>query len=150
MAIINRDLDPTQQRDVYTTNVSITASGVSAGIANPVLATGITYPLMTVPYPAQLVAAEEAAWGASGTPVHSLWIYRFAGGFTSIAVGQTLTVTAFGTSGALGYSLFGASWLLQTGDQIALYTQGSASAVASTTITVVIKALQDYKTEFGV
>ena len=151
MAIINRDCDATQQRDVYTANVTGTASGISAGIMNPVVATGITYPLMTVPYPSQLVAAQSAVWGLSGAASHSLWIYRFAGGLTTIPVGQSLAVTAYGTSGSQGFSLFAAAtYLLQAGDQIVLYTQVANTAVDKTTVTLVTKKLQDYVTCFGV
>jgi hypothetical protein len=151
MAIVNRDLDSSQQRETYQCYVSGSASGISAGIVNPGVATGLTFPLCNIGFPAQLVAADCAAYGLSGTPVHSLWIYRFAGGFTSIAVGQTLTITAFGTSGVLGFSLFAATTFpLQSGDQLVLYTQGSNTAVANTTVTLVVKALQDIKTNFGV
>lgn len=150
MAICNRDLDPSQQRETFTAVLDRTPSGVSAGILNPGLATGQTYRVCTIPYPSTLVAAQNAVWGLSGTPVHSLWIYRFAGGFTSIAVGQTMAPTAFGTSGSLGFSLFAASYGLLAGDQLVLYTQGANSAVAESTVTCVVKALQDIKTHFGV
>lgn len=151
MAIVNRDLAPSQQCQEYQMRVAATASAVSAGIANPVVATGNTYVLCNIPYPSQLVSANLGAYGLSGSPVHSLWIYRFAGGFTSIAVGQTITVTGFGTSGVIGMSLFAAqTFLLQAGDQLALYTQGANTAVDSVVVTCVIKALQDIKSEFGV
>lgn len=152
MALLNRDKDQSEQREVYNCNLNsvVSAIAASAGLVNIGVGTGLTFPLCTIPFPAQLMAVEEAAWGLSGAPVHSWWIYRFAGGFTSIAVGQTWTVTAYGTSGAWGQSLFGASWLLQTGDQVVLYTQGANTAVASSQHTVVVKALQDIKTDFGV
>lgn len=150
MALVNRDKDTTEQREVFTAVLTSTPSGISAGIDSPGLATGSTLRICTIPYPASLVAAQNAVWGLSGTPVHSLWIYRFAGGFTSIAVGQTMAPTAFGTSGTLGFSLFGASWNLLSGDQLVLYTQGANSAVAEATVTCVVRALQDIKSHFGV
>lgn len=153
MALANRDKDVTEQRATFNAAIFGTASGISAGITNPGIATGITFPLCTIPYPSTLDVAESVVWGLSGTPVHSLWIYRFAGGFTSIACGQTLTVTAFGTSGAQGYSLIAgnaSTFPLLAGDQIVLYALGSGAAVASAQISLVIKATQDFKSHFGV
>lgn len=150
MALVNRDKDVTEQINVWNKIVDATPSSISAGISNPGVATGNTYVLMTVPYPAQLMAAGSASYGTSGSPVHSLWIYRFAGGFTSIAVGQTLAVTAFGTSGYQGFSIFaGVSYPLQAGDQLVLYTQASNAAVAVTSVGLAVKALQDIKSYFG-
>lgn len=153
MAIVNRDLDPSQQRSGVGINVVLTGpsfSGVSAGITAPGVATGLTFPLCSISNQSQLMAAANSSYGVSGSPVHSLWIYRFAGGFTSIAVGQTLAITAYGTSGVQGWSLFGASNLLQSGDQLVLYTQGSGAATATTCVNLVVRQLQDIVTNFGV
>lgn len=150
MAIVNRDLDPSQQRWTFQQMINSTASGISVGFMNPGIATGFTYVICNIPCSSQLVAADESVYGLSGAPVHSLWIYRFAGGFTAIAIGQSQAATAFGTSGIQGFSLFGASWLLQAGDQLVLYTQGANTAVAAATVTCVVKALQDIRTDFGV
>lgn len=150
MSIVNRDLNSTQQRECFQANLTSTYAGTSAGIVDPGVLAGFTYPIFTVPYPASLQVAEEVVWGLSGSPVHSLWIYRFAGGFTSIQVGASLAITAYGTSGALGVSLYaGISYPLMTGDQVVLYAQGSGSAVAEATVTCVIQCLQDYKSYFG-
>lgn len=151
MALVNRDKDQSEQREVYQTILKTTASGISAGIANPGVATGTTSVLCQIPYPSTLTAVEESVWGLSGTPTHSLWIYRFAGGFTSIQIGASLNPTAFGTSGALAHSLYAAATFpLQTGDLLALYALGTNAAVAEADVTVVIRALQDIKTDFGV
>lgn len=149
MALVNRDKDSSEQISVWHRTIESTASGVSATIMNPGVPTGQTYVLMNVACPSQVSAASVAAYGLSGSPVVSLWVYRFAGGFTSFAIGQTLTVTAFGTSGALGVSLFGASNLLQTGDQLAVYTQVSNTAMTAVTVSVALKALQDIRSSFG-
>lgn len=151
MPIVNRDLDASQARETYTTVLNATASSISAGILNPVVGTGATFVVANIGFPCSLVAAAEAAYTLSGTPVHSLWIYRFAGGFTSIAIGQTMSVTAFSTSGMQGFSLFGAvTYPLLSGDQLVLYAQGANTACLTTTVTTVVKALQDIKTNFGV
>lgn len=151
MPIVNRDLDTTQQRDVFQCLVNGSASGISAGIQNPGVATGLTFPLATISRPGSLVAAEVAAWGISGTPSHSLWVYRFAGGFTAIQVGASIAPTAFGTSGALGYSILPAatSYPLATGDQLVLATAGSNAAFGQVTMTLVVRSLQDIKSDFG-
>lgn len=151
MAIVNRDLDTTQQRESYCASLVSSPSGISAGIQNPGVATGLTFPLCNIPYPASLVSVAESVYGLSGTPTHSLWIYRFAGGFTSIQVGASLNPTAFGTSGVLSHSLYAASTFpLLAGDQIVVATLGTNAAVARADFTVVIRCLQDYKTYFGV
>lgn len=151
MPIINRDLDQSQQKECYAVVLNGTPSGVSAGVMNPGLATAQTFVVCNIPYPATLVNIEESVYGLSGTPTHSFWIYRFAGGFTSIQVGASYNVTAFGTSGVLAHSLYGAAtYPLLAGDQIALYALGTNAAVASAQVNVVIKALQDYKSYFGV
>lgn len=153
MAIVNRDLDPSQQSIVVEQTVyGGVAVSASLGLFTPGVATGRTYVIAEVPGPMQLVAAQAAAFGVSGSPAHSLWVYRFSGGFTSLgAIGQTLAVQGYGTSGAQAFSLFaGTSILLQAGDLIALYTQGSNAAVDSVTVSLVLKATQDIKTSFGV
>lgn len=140
MAIVNRDLDPSQQRDIY-----------NCPLVNTI--TGQTYNLCLVPYPGQIVAAQQAVNGLSGAPNHSLWIQRFipGTGLTSINIGNSLVATTFGTSGSQGFSLPGAvTYPLQTNDVIMLSTAAANTAATSSTITLVIKALQDIKTVFGV
>jgi hypothetical protein len=153
MALVNRDKDQSEQREFVTAVIDRTASGVSAGIMNPVVATGITYPFANVPYPASLVAIDQVTYGTSGAPAHSVWCYRFAGGFTAFPVGTTIAATNFGTSGIQGYTLIAGSAAtlpLLAGDQLVLYTQGANTAAATVQVTAVLKALQDIKTHFGV
>ncbi len=143
MAIVNRDLDYTEQRHV-----------VSVALANT--STGVTYPVMVVPFPSKIVACYEGALGLSGSPVHSLWLQRFVvgAGLTSIVLGSTIPVAAIGTSGTAlqGFTVLasGVTYPLQAGDTIALYTQGANAGTVETTVTVVIQALQDIRTAFGV
>ncbi len=152
MAIVNRDLDVSQQRTIFTTRLATTPSGVSAGVANPGVLTGNTFPLFTATAPGQLIAAAAACWGISGAPNHSLWLYRFAGGFTSIQIGNSIAPTAFGTSGVVSHSLMPAStsFGLLAGDQVVLSTAGANTAFAEVMMTCVVKNLQDIKTDFGV
>ena len=139
MAIVNRDLFSTQQREVTSETVSTV--------------TGQTYGLYIVPFPSQLIAAQNASIGLSGAPVHSLWIQRFivGTGVTSIPVGNSQVITTFGTSGAIGFSLAGAgvTYPLQTGDLLTLSTAAANTATTATTVTMVIQCLQDIKSHFG-
>lgn len=140
MAIINRDLDSSQQRDVYQATIAPTS-------------TGLTYLLAQVAFPAQLVAMSQAAVGLSGAPNHSIWLNRFiaGAGITTMIFGNSIVVTANGTSGPQGFSLpTAASFLLQAGDVLLLSTAAANTNAASVTVTTVVRALQDYKTTFGV
>lgn len=151
MAIVNRDKNVTEQIVDFSVVVNTSTSGISAGIANPGVATATTFVLMTVPYPAQLVDAGVGYFGLSGSPSHNLWVFRFAGGFTSIQIGASLAVSAFGTSGYQAFSILPAatSFPLQTGDLIALQTVGANTAVAQATVTLCLQALQDIKQHFN-
>lgn len=140
MAIVNRDLDSSQQRETYVSTIAPTA-------------TGLTYLLAVVPFPAQLIAVQQTAVGLSGAPNHSLWLNRFVvgSGITTMIFGNSIVVTANGTSGPQGFSLAtAASFLLQAGDVLLLSTAAANTAAASVAVTTVVKALQDYKTSFGV
>lgn len=139
MAIVNRDKDASEQRDIYNATLNGTI-------------TGQTYALCVVPYPGQLVAAAQAVNGLSGSPNHSLWVQRMivGTGITTFSIGNSLVATTFGTSGAQGFSLpNGPSYLLQTNDIITLSTAAANTAATSVAVTLVIKALQDIKTHFG-
>jgi hypothetical protein len=140
MAICNRDLDVSQQRQEYQATIAPTA-------------TGLTYLLAVVPYPARLVAMAQGAVGLSGAPNHSIWLNRFVvgSGITTISFGNSLVTTAMGTSGIQSFSLpLASTFPLQAGDVLLLSTAASNTSAASVCVTTVIQALQDYKTEFGV
>ncbi len=151
MAIVNRDKDVTEQIVDFGVIVNSTPSAISAGVVNPGMSTANTFVLFCVPYPAQLVNAGVGYFGLSGAPSHNLWVYRFAGGFTSIQIAASLAVSAFGTSGYQAFSILPAatSFPLQTGDLIALSALTANTAVAQATITLCLKALQDIKQHFN-
>lgn len=140
MAIVNRDLDSSQQRDFYT-----------APLTNTI--TGQTYPLLVVAYPSQLVAAMQTVTGLSGAPNHSLWLQRFVvgAGVTSIALGASMASVAFATSGGQTFTLAsGVTFQLQAGDLIVLSTAAANTATTTTVVSLAIRALQDIKSAFGV
>lgn len=144
MAIINRDLDASQQKDV----LQFAAPG---GVA-----TGVTLQCVAVPYPATLQAIQVSAVGISGSPTYGFGIGRFiaGAGYTFIVGGATtITARAVGTSGPVAASLAasGSTLLsLQSGDVLCLLSAGANSAVAQLNVSFVVQALQDYKTMFGV
>ena len=140
MAIVNRDLDSSEQKRV----VNIKLGGT---------VTGSTYLLHVVPSQSRLVAAVQAAEGISGSPVHSLWLYRFnaGAGLTNIVLGSTIPVTAYGTSGAATFSVSAAGMTnpLQAGDALVLFVQGANSAVSGCAVGLAIQALQDIRSSYG-
>jgi len=151
MAIVNRDKDASEQRDVVQVSLDRTASGISAGIMNPVVGTASTFVLLTATRPTQLVCGAFSAYGLSSTPNYQVWVQRFAGGITATQVGPSVAPTAFGTSGSIAWSALAAaaSYPLQAGDQLLLTSTGSNTASALLQVTLVTKALQDIKTDFG-
>jgi hypothetical protein len=147
MPIINREKDQSEQKDLFDN----TFQGVG---------TGVTLVVAVLPYTGYLAGAISSAAGLSGAPVHSLSLMRFVpgAGVTTQALGATITVTVFGTSGIQGYSsaamgntgYFGSSLPLQSGDLVVLTTGVANAAVATLTVEVVTRCLQDYKSYYGI
>lgn len=144
MAIVNRDLDPSQQVVNFTASVPV---GFVAG--GPV---GLTNGIAVMPSPGQLVGAGVACQGLSGAPNLSLWLNRFivGTGYTAIALGASLVAQALGTSGGQTFNVgAGVTYTLQAGDVISLVAAGANTAIQSATVTLSVKALQDIKSQFG-
>lgn len=143
MAIVNRDNDASQQR-----------ASINSSFANTVV--GGTYPVFIAPYPCTLDAASQFVVGLSGAPNHTLWLYRFVvgAGVTAVAqLGASLASAAYGTSGAQTFTIIsgtGTSYPLQAGDAVYLQSAGANTGVAFGTVQLVVRALQDIKTFFGV
>jgi hypothetical protein len=143
MGLINRDKGGSEQ----IVDIPAVLSGV--------VATGTTTVLTVLPWPGTLQAAGAAYFGLSGSPSHSLWVYRWAGAsgsqaFTSIQIAASLGVVTYGSSGFQGFSIYaGVTYPLLAGDAIALYALGSNAAVSTATIMLCVQASQDSKTHFG-
>lgn len=141
MAIVNRDLDVTEQRHV-----------VNASVDNAV--TGATYGLGLIPFQGKIVAGMIGAVGLSGAPVGTIWLHRFivGTGFTSIALGSSFLIPAFGVSGGATLSLqaAGVTYPLQSGDQITLATGAANTGAVRIEVTYVIQAQQDLRSAFGI
>ena len=139
MAIVNRDLDSTQQIDVMVGQASS-------------VATGATYCMAVVPYPSRLISASLVAAGLSGSPNCSLWLQRMVPGvgITSICLGASLVAQVFGTSGAQEFTIQGGvTYPLQEGDALLLATAAANTGANHVAVSLCVQALQDIKSYFG-
>lgn len=139
MAIVNRDCDASQQKDVYEVSIQNTI-------------TSATYLVAVIPYQAQILTANQAAYGLSGAPNHSLWISRFivGSGATSINIGASLATAAFGTSGLQAFTCPGSvTFPLQAGDAIVLETAAANTGLNQVVVSLAVKKLQDIVSYWG-
>jgi hypothetical protein len=143
MAIVNRDLDPTQQRLTFQATPGLV--GVSALIH-----------LGVMPCAAQLLAVASSAFGLSGAATVGVQIQRFVPGvgLTTIPMNSAslLTISAFSTSGIQLQTLPAAGATLAQllkGDDLQLVTS-TASTAATYVVDAVIQILQDVKSDYGV
>lgn len=151
MAIVNRDVDVSGQKEVMQVHL-------------PLVVTGASVMTVAVPSPGILKAIDVAALGVSGAPTWQFNILRFAGGLTAIAVGvSTLTVQSFGLSGMQQVSGLSAAnalpalappsstlALVQAGDVIQIVSGGANTAVLEAVVSVVIQKTQDILSQFGI
>lgn len=138
MAIVNRDVDVSQQARVVTTVAGAVATGVTTLVA-------------LVPNSCQVVVAGMKAFGLSGAPVYSLNILRATvNGPTLIGLGATVTPAGGLSALVTGFSItLGATTPLQTGDMLVLQSGVANTAVTGLILTTVFKPLQDVQTYFG-
>jgi len=149
MAIVNRDGDASEQKEVFTavygnlTGVTL-AAGASLRITGP------------MPYPFLVESGALAAFGLSGAPQVRLILDRFtSGGQTRMVCGISNMVTrAYLTSGIIGWSGLApvGSTLLQgqAGDQLSLDIVGANTALTDLLVNVVVKKSQDIVSYNGV
>lgn len=143
MAILNRDMDPSEQKELFR----------FAGSTQ--ITTGNTQWIGIVPYPCTVQSARSVAVGVSGAPIINFQVQRFAPGNTVIALGISgMLLNNFGTSGCLGYSGLaapGATVLnLQLGDIVMFEMSGSNSAALQLALELVVKKTQDIVSYNGV
>lgn len=143
MAIVNRDLDVTQQRIAFETTPGVigVSTLIHVGIVNCA---------------SQLLVVAHTAFGLSSTPTVGVQIQRFVvgAGLTTIPLNGSslLTIAAFSTSGIQTQTLpASGSTLLQLlkGDEIQLVTS-TASSAATYVVQAVTQILQDVKSDYGV
>lgn len=150
MAVVNRTLDPSEQRKTMSCSVN-----GSSGIVIP---TGATFVVGIVPWPCTLDAGQLVALGVSNSPTCALSIARFipGAGLTTyvIATGTSNLVPAFGTSGvgisAMILPAAGSTLLnLLANDVLQLTFAGTNAAATFLNVAVVLKPIQDIKVHFG-
>lgn len=139
MAIVNRDLAPSQQVRVVDRNFGLVATGVTAMVC-------------IAEAPCQVFAGGLKAYGLSGSPVWSFSILRSTAGLTTLGLGATVTLVdgaslVQGISFSLGST---SSLFLQTGDQLIVTTGVANTAALQAQVNVCLKFTQDVKTFFGV
>lgn len=143
MAIVNRDLDSSQQVLNFGAVVP-TATGLSGAV------TGQN--ICFVPCAAQFVGGGIAAKGLSGSPNVSLWVSRFIAGtgHTNICIGASLVLNTFGVSGGQTFAAVTSGiTAMQAGDVISLVNGAANTGADYVCVTLAIKALQDIKQSFG-
>ena len=148
MGILNRTMDVSEQKEVYS---QVFASG---GVGGSMIAgIGSTLQLAPLPSPGTLQAAIVSCQGASVAATSSLEIFRFipgAGVTTISGLGASFTIPAMGVSGYLSVSLVAAgSTLLNllAGDQVQMRTGANTCVLPS--LSIVVKKTQDIVARFG-
>ena len=142
MAITNRSLDVTEQKEVIQASYAAVATG--ATLLNAV-----------VPYPCTLTDIRVAAIGLSGSPTYTFYVGReyIGAGFSAQAVTGALTAQAVGTSGIQRASLLAAGSTLlnlQAGDVVFAVSGAANTAVTGLAIALVAQATQEIKSYFNV
>lgn len=145
MAITNRDLDTSEQKRAFS---------VTIGKKSAPNITAATLMLGTVPFQSELKALSVVGFGLSGAPQAEFRIQRFipGSGHTIIAPGITCIIPEMGVSGPVSVSLPAAGHsLLQllAGDQLIALTGVANTSTDSMTVGYVLKALQDFKADYG-
>lgn len=141
MGLINREKDLTEQRELY-------------GDQTGVIGISLLIQLGTIPYSGVIEKVVSAAYGLSGSPIMGLQIQRFivGSGNTTIPLNGSslLTILAYSTSGLQTHVLPAvSSTLVQviSGDQVQAVTS-VANTAATYNISMVVRCLQDFKTQF--
>lgn len=142
MAIVNRDLDASQQRDL-----SVATFGA--------VANGLTLSLFVAPVAQEVQAVKVSAIGLSGAATGALFLHKFGASGVSIITGgwTTLTIAAIGTSGLQSFVQVasGSSLIQMNQGDVLMYTSGggSGAALAALSVAVVVKNLVDIKNQFN-
>lgn len=151
MAIVNRDLDISQRKEVIT--ISFPQLILSEGTTFTVIKTGVTLPVSAFPYPAEIRDIYVSAIGPSGSPAYTFDVWKQGNGASAFSCTGALTVQAVGTSGPQRCSMLaagGTAVQVNALDLLVLKTATANTAVNALSISIVVQALQDIKAHFGV
>lgn len=137
MAIVNRDKDASEQKDVI--NAVLGA-----------VATGATRQVEVLPYPCTLIGLRAAATGVSNAMQIAFQVNRFIAGTgaTAIVLGiSNLVLVNVGTSGPQGFSGLAAAGstllALQAGDVLQCVSSVSNGNATDLAIQFIVKKTQD-------
>lgn len=142
MAIVNRDLDASQQKDTVTFFVGAQA-------------TGVTFPMAILPYPATLQSVRAVCVGISGAPSISFFNVAASGITLRACSISPMIIASVGTSGAIGYSGLQAVGhtslnFAANGILMGLTDGGSGAAYTGACFEIVFKKTQDIVSHNGV
>jgi hypothetical protein len=144
MAIVNRDLDVSQQKEV----IQYAAAGA--------VATGATALVAVMPFPGALQSVTPVAYGVSNAMQVTVYFERWlAAGLTLINTGvSNIILQNLSASGAVGFSGLatqGSSLLqFQTGDVLRITTSVANGNALGLALNFVVKKLQDVVSHNGV
>lgn len=133
MAIVNRDVDASQQNEVVQVHKSTIPVTTLVG-------------LFIAPFPCTIQTLKYAAVGLSGSPIWTFGKQSMAGSTVAIGI-SGLVVQAVGTSGAVNFSGLAASGStllnLAMGDYLYCVTSGANTALTDMVMEIVVKKTQD-------
>lgn len=141
MALVNRDKDISEKKEVI--NI----------VNNALLATGATVILANFAFPCEIRDIYVSALGLSGSPVHTYDVWKQGNGASAFSCTGALTLQAVGTSGPQRSSMLaagGTAVQVNASDVLVLKTSGANTATLELAITIVVQALQDIRSHFGV
>lgn len=147
MAIVGRDLDISERKEVFTYNMQFAGQSLANNGGN-VIQTGTTLALFMIPFPCTLKSGLVFNQGVSGSPGITLTVQRFAGGATVLPLGlSSMILTGFGTSGVQGLSGLAPAGStlnnLLTGDVIYATTTVASTAINDLMIQLIVAKTQD-------
>lgn len=150
MSVLNRDLGLGQQRDTWQVNTGA-------------MAVNATYTLCVVPYPAALATGAVNFFGVSNTPSINIDVTRYNTAGVTTITGTASALAQVGATLAVGFSTYAGytvglqgitvpvfNTYLQAGDILTARISGANSNVTGSIVCLVLQALQDVKTSFGV
>lgn len=144
MAIVNRDLDASQQKETIS---AVYQNGTQIN-------TGSSLVIGVVPYPCLIQSVRVGTFGVSNAPGALFKVQRNASGITLLTIGSTSLIVNLGVSGMFGHSgIMGAGTTLltlQTGDVITMDVTQANTYALGVVAQIVVKKLQDIVSHNGI
>ena len=150
MAIVNRDKDASEQRDVFQVKVG----GVSGG-ASGIIAPSTTFAICIAPYPCELQSVRTWAQGCSSAPILSFYkmVYISGTGQTAYAMGVSgIPLVNFASIGVQGASILpgSGSTTIQLNSGDVVFASNATGAATEIVVELALKKLQDIVSVNGI